>query len=68
MGATITAALASGGITSTNLASGSTATNLKVYTTAAIAPAPNTLITVAVLAKRTGTPLTPSVTGGGMAT
>lgn len=67
-GAAITAALATGGITQATLASGSNATNLKVYSTAAVAPAPNTLITVAVLAKRSGTPLTPSVTGGGMAT
>ncbi len=66
--AAVPVALATGGITPTLLASGSNAVNLKIYTTASIAPEPNALILVAVLGRRSGTPLTPTVTGGGMAT
>ncbi|HKE90007.1 MAG TPA: Ig-like domain-containing protein, partial [Gemmatimonadales bacterium] len=54
-------------ITHTLLTSGNNAANAKVYTTASISPAPNALITVAVLTRRSGGGLTPTVTGGGMA-
>ena len=68
-GSAIAPALVSGTIAHTLLASGSNATNQKIYTTASITPAPNALITVAVLGRRSsGGPLTPVVTGGGMAT
>lgn len=66
--AATTASLTTGAITLTPLTAGTNATNLKIYTTAPIAPGPNALITVAVLSKRSGTPLTPTVTGGGMTT
>ncbi|MGH3998083.1 MAG: Ig-like domain-containing protein, partial [Pseudonocardiaceae bacterium] len=54
-------------ITHTLLTSGNDAVNQKVYTTASISPAPNALITVAVLGHRSsGAPASPTVTGGGM--
>lgn len=53
-------------ITHTLLTSGNNPANQKVYTTAAIAPAPNALITVAVLMRRSGGALTPTISGGGM--
>lgn len=54
-------------ITHTLLTSGNGTTNGKVYTTASIAPAPNALVTVAVLGHRGyGAPASPIVTGGGM--
>ncbi|HKC46280.1 MAG TPA: Ig-like domain-containing protein, partial [Gemmatimonadales bacterium] len=54
-------------ITHILLTSGNNAANAKIYTTASISPAPNALITVAVLTRRSGGVLTPTVTGGGMA-
>ncbi len=54
-------------ITQTLLTSGNNAANQKVYTTASIAPAPNALITVAVLMRRSSGALSPIITGGGMA-
>jgi Big-like domain-containing protein len=63
-----TAALVSTPITQTLLTSGNNTVNRKVYTTASISPAPNALITLAVLGHRgPGAPLSPTVTGGGMA-
>ena len=56
-GATITHAL---------LAAGSNAANLKNYTTASIAPAPNALITVAVRNQRSPAAISPTLSGGGM--
>jgi hypothetical protein len=53
-------------ITQTLLTSGNNAANQKIYTTASIAPAPNALVTVAVLMRRSGGALSPTVTGGGM--
>ena len=53
-------------VTQTLLTSGNNAVNQRVYTTAAIAPAPNALITVAVLMRRSSGALSPSITGGGM--
>src|SRR5512144_2768891 len=53
-------------ITQTLLTSGNNAANQKTYTTASIAPAPNALITVAVLMRRSSGAVTPTVTGGGM--
>jgi hypothetical protein len=53
-------------ITQTLLTSGNNAANQKIYTTAAIAPAANALVTVAVLMRRSSGALTPTVTGGGM--
>jgi hypothetical protein len=61
-------AVAPGTITHALLTGGTDTANQKVYTTGSIAPAPNTLITIAVLGHR-GVAATPSpiVTGGGMA-
>lgn len=56
-----------GPITPTLLASGASGTNAKIYTTASIAPAPNALVTVAVRSRRSSGPLTPTLSGGGMA-
>src|SRR5918996_3037628 len=61
-------------ITQTLLAAGNSMANQKAYTTAAISPAPNALITVAVLGHRStngvdlplGAPPSPTVSGGGM--
>ena len=53
-------------ITQTLLTAGNNAANQRIYTTAAIAPAPNALVTVAVLMRRSSGALTPTVTGGGM--
>jgi hypothetical protein len=55
------------GITHTLLTSGNTLTNQNVYTTAAIAPAPNSLVTIAVMSHRSTAAITPTVSGGGMA-
>jgi Bacterial Ig-like domain (group 1)/Invasin, domain 3 len=55
-----------GSVVQSLLTSGSNAANGKVFTTAAIAPAPNALVTVAVRSRRGSGPLTPTVTGGGM--
>jgi hypothetical protein len=55
-------------ITHTLLTAGKDVANKKVYTTASISPAPNTLVTVAVLSHRgSGAPVAATVTGGGMA-
>jgi Domain of unknown function (DUF1929)/Invasin, domain 3/Bacterial Ig-like domain (group 2) len=53
-------------ITHSLLTSGNNPANQKVYTTASIAPAPNALVTVAVLMRRSGGVISPVVTGGGM--
>jgi hypothetical protein len=54
-------------ITHTLLAAGSHPTNQKIYTTASISPAPNALITVAVMGHRSsGAPPSPTLSGGGM--
>lgn len=55
-------------ITHTLLTSGNNPANQKVYTTATIAPAPNALVTVAVLMRRSSGGLSPTITGGGMST
>ena len=55
------------GVTQTLLTVGNNTVNQKIYTTASIAPAANTLITVAVLGHNsTAAPPSPTVTGGGM--
>ncbi len=62
-----TATLVSVTITHTLLTAGTNPTNLTVYTTASISPAPNTLVTLAVLSQRSyGASAAPTVTGGGM--
>jgi len=56
-------------ITQTLLTAGTDIVNQRVYTTASIAPAPNTLITVAVLEHNsTSAPPSPTLSGGGMTT
>jgi hypothetical protein len=58
----------SSGITQTLLTAGSDITNQKIYTTASIAPAANTLVTIAVIGHTsTAASPSPTVTGGGMA-
>ncbi|HEX2638325.1 MAG TPA: metallophosphoesterase [Gemmatimonadales bacterium] len=54
-------------ITHTLLTSGNEVTNLNTYTTSSIAPAANTLVTIAVLSHRATATISPTVTGGGMA-
>src|SRR3990172_7695187 len=55
-------------ITQTLLTAGNNTVNQTVYTTAAITPAPSTLITVAVLGHReAGATPSPTLSGGGMA-
>jgi hypothetical protein len=56
------------GIGHTRLTSGNNAANQAVYTTASIAPAPNALVTIAVLGHRqtSGVLASPTVAGGGM--
>jgi hypothetical protein len=67
--ATPVAALQVSGVTQTLLTSGSATPNQKVYTTASIAPAPNALITVAVLGHNSSSaPPAPTLSGGGMTT
>ncbi len=56
------------GISHTLLTVGTNIVNQTVYTTASIAPAPNALITVAVLGHRTYGAVSPTLSGGGMAT
>jgi hypothetical protein len=51
----------------TLLTSGTELANLSVYTTAPIAPAPNTLVTIALLSHRVTGVLSPTISGGGMA-
>ena len=55
------------GITHTLLTSGVVLTNQNTTTTASIAPAPNTLVTIALLSHRSTATISPIVTGGGMA-
>jgi hypothetical protein len=58
---------AGAGIVHTLLTSGNNVVNQKIYTTASIAPAPSTLITVAVVGHNsTSAPGSPTVSGGGM--
>ena len=54
-------------ITHTLLTSGNNPANQKVYTTAAIVPAPNALVTIAVLMRRSSGVINPTITGGGVA-
>ncbi len=55
-------------ITHTPLTSGNNTVNQRVYTTAPISPAPNALITVAVMGHNsTSAPPSPTLSGGGMA-
>ncbi|HJS42184.1 MAG TPA: PKD domain-containing protein [Gemmatimonadales bacterium] len=57
-----------GTISHTLLTAGNNVVNVSTYQTATISPAPNTLVTVAVLSRRSGgASPTPVVTGGGMA-
>jgi len=57
----------SSGITQTLLTAGSDITNQKIYTTASVAPAANTLVTIAVIGHTsTAASPSPTVTGGGM--
>jgi adhesin/invasin len=57
-----------GAITHTLLTSGNDVNNVKIFTTASIAPAPNTLVTVAVTTHNsTAAAPSPTLTGGGMA-
>lgn len=67
--ATVTVTAPSGGaITHTLLTSGNDVNNVKVYTTASIAPAPNTLVTIAVTTHNaTAAAPVPTLSGGGMA-
>lgn len=66
-GSDVPAAPAVTGITQTLLTVGNNTVNQKIYTTASISPAPNALITVAVLGHNsTAAPPSPTVTGGGM--
>jgi hypothetical protein len=53
-------------IAHTLLTSGSNTVNQKIYTTAAIAPGLNTLVTVAVLNHRSYGAISPTISGGGM--
>jgi protocatechuate 3,4-dioxygenase beta subunit len=55
-----------GAVSHTLLTSGNNAVNQRIYTTAAIAPGPNTLVTVAVLDHRTPAAISPTLSGGGM--
>jgi hypothetical protein len=72
--ATVTVTPVPATITHTLLTAGNNTTNQKDYTTAAISPAPNTLVTIAVLGHRDrigvdppiGAPPSPTVSGGGM--
>ena len=62
-----TPVLISAAITHALLTAGTNPTNTTVYTSAPIGPAPNTLVTIAVLSQRSyGASPAPTVTGGGM--
>src|SRR5712692_5373285 len=64
---TETASLTAVPVTQTFLTSGHDPNNLKIYTTASIAPAPNALVTVAVLTHQSSSAApVPTLTGGGM--
>jgi adhesin/invasin len=67
--ATVTVTAPGGGaITHTLLTSGNDVNNVKIFTTASISPAPNTLVTVAVTTHNaTAAAPAPTLTGGGMA-
>jgi hypothetical protein len=54
-------------IAHTLLTSGNDPVNRAIYTTAPIAPAPNTLVTIALLSHRGTGAISPTVSGGGMA-
>ena len=54
------------GIVHTLLTSENVLTNQNIYTTASIAPAPNTLVTITVLSIRSSGPISPTVSGAGM--
>jgi hypothetical protein len=56
------------GITQALLTSGTDSSSVKIFTTASIAPAANALITVAVVARRSGGAQSPTLVGGGMST
>ncbi|MGH7339651.1 MAG: hypothetical protein ACREKH_04105, partial [Candidatus Rokuibacteriota bacterium] len=57
-----------GPISQTLLTSGTDVNNVRIYTTASIAPAPNALVTVAVLTHQSSAAASaPTLTGGGMA-
>jgi hypothetical protein len=59
--------VATGQITHTLLTAGNNTTNQSSYTTASISPAPNALVTIAVMGHRSyGASAVPTVTGGGM--
>jgi hypothetical protein len=58
---------AAASISQTLLTSGNDVTNLNTYTTASVSPAANTLVTIAVLSHRASATISPTVTGGGMA-
>ena len=64
----LTVSAPSSGITHTLLTVGTNTVNQTVYTTASISPAPNTLITVAVLGHRAYGAVSPTLSGGGMST
>ncbi|MGH7526126.1 MAG: Ig-like domain-containing protein, partial [Gemmatimonadales bacterium] len=55
------------GISHTLLTAGKDTTNGKLFTSGVIAPAPNTLVTIALLSYRSSGATSPTVSGGGMA-
>jgi len=63
---TVTEQTATGAITHTLLTSGNNSINQRAYTTGSISPAPNALITVVVLMRRSSGALSPTLSGGGM--
>jgi Big-like domain-containing protein len=56
----------SGPIAQQLLTSGASGANQRIYTTAAIAPAANALVTIAIRMRRSSGALTPALSGGGM--
>ncbi len=63
----VTAALVSSAITHTLLASGNNTVNQKIYSTISITPAPNALVTVAVMGTNSSSASpSPTLSGGGM--
>jgi hypothetical protein len=67
--AAVTVVPESGGATITHslLTAANDPANKNIYTTASIAPAPNTLVTIALLSHRVTGVISPTVSGGGMA-
>ena len=63
---TVTPPGSGGTITHTLLAVGNNAVNQNTYATTSISPAPNALVTVAVLSHRSTSAISPSLSGGGM--